>query len=300
MAQHAHRHDLCVEGGTHHAGAVVGDLATCRAEHMRAVPAAGLGGLTRAALVRGGPVAGVPAAGYATVGGTARHGRATDEVVAGIGEREIQIRMIGHAGIETGDGHAGAVSERPCLLDIGGAPVGDVGVERVVEEARAAGRQVIPLIARVVLIVGNRESGRALRTNAVDTLEHVLRFHEGHRGVGRDLLDQRRRLGRRQRAIGVHQIRTGGQPALVSHRKRTRRGERSRTQFRARHRHAHVLHRHGSVAALAAAVLVRDDETAIALIALQWTDIEIGRRRRRRAELGGGRRGGQCHQQGNH
>src|SRR5690606_28650208 len=124
VAEHADRQDVRAVGDAGHADAVVGGLRASGAGDMGAVPrAVALLAAFRAG-VADGPVAQVPAAGHAVVGGASRHEGVGDEVVAGVGERGVDVGMFGDAGVEHGDGDAVAVGQVPGSRHVGTTTVG--------------------------------------------------------------------------------------------------------------------------------------------------------------------------------
>src|SRR5690606_41498621 len=72
-----------------------------------------------------------------------------DEVVTLVGERGIDVGMLGDAGIEYGDGDAGAVGQVPGGRYVGAAAVGAAVVGRA-----AVGRPHVPLVLDDVGAVG--------------------------------------------------------------------------------------------------------------------------------------------------
>src|SRR5690606_40770800 len=87
------------------------------------------------------PGSGVAAAGHAVVGVAAGHERIGNEIVAGLGERSVDVRVLGDAGVEHRDGDAVAGGEVPGRGHVRAAAVG-----AAVVGGRAVGRQHVPLV----------------------------------------------------------------------------------------------------------------------------------------------------------
>src|SRR5690606_22275834 len=141
VAEHPQVQDVRVVGDAGHADAVVGQLRAGGARDVGAVP----GTVALPAALGPGiadrPVAQVPAARHAIVGVAAGDEGIGDEVVTLVGERGIDVGMLGDAGIEYGDGDAGAVGQVPGGRYVGAAAVGAAVVGRA-----AVGRQHVPLV----------------------------------------------------------------------------------------------------------------------------------------------------------
>ncbi|KAG1188557.1 hypothetical protein G6F35_014240 [Rhizopus arrhizus] len=179
---HADRHDLGVERGAGHAGAVVGHRRH-RAGDVGAVPA-GVGGWNaRAALVGTVPVAFVVRIAVAATAIT-RHRRIADEIVArqDVG---IEVRMVGDAGVDDRHHHAGAGRLVP----------GRAHVDRRIGGAKA------PLLAETGVI------GRQRGTH------DLVDFDVFHVRIGGQLAHQQLGFGLVERTIGPDQGRADGQLA---------------------------------------------------------------------------------------
>ncbi|MNM67853.1 hypothetical protein D3C81_793960 [compost metagenome] len=210
--QHAHRHHLRLECQAGEVDPVVGVLGD-GARDMAAVPRTGIGGVRIGARPAGAvvlldPVTDVPAADNAVVGGTARHALVADHVVAG-NDGGLQVRVaLRDAGVDHRHHHAFTLRDIPRSGCVDAA-------ECVVEIPLRRGLRIVRGEVRVL-------SGHVV-IQAID-------FHAFHGGVGLQLTDELRRLGRIERPRGLDH-----RPAWAGHATQQC-GARRRTCRRAAHR----------------------------------------------------------------
>src|SRR5690606_27262973 len=201
------RQDVGVVGDAGHADAVVGGLRAGGAGHVRAMPGAVALLAAFRARIADGPVAQVPAAGSAVVRVASGDEGIGDEVVAGVGERGVDVGMLGDAGVQDGDGDAGAVGQVPRRRYVRAATVG-----AAVVGFGAVGRQHVPLVLDEVRVIGNvgrLHAGQAL--GAARDLAQAVGPHRDHVRVGRDLAQQCAGLDPVEAAREPDQLLPGGE-----------------------------------------------------------------------------------------